>query len=136
MSGGRGRRSVTMLTSDGIMRSEVAIANVSASTHSREGTPEGRRRYFLPLRRYPGAAVNPFSSNKPAQRLQEVWMNNSGLVNATRKLLAFLYSTMARFGGSLENRGAIFQHHWSRSASILKQYLLCLGGTRISMLRI
>lgn len=58
-----------MLTSDGIMRSEVAIANVSASTHSREGTPEGRRRYFLPLRRYPGA-VNQFSSNKPTRRLQ------------------------------------------------------------------
>lgn len=48
-----------MLTSNGITGSEVAIANVSASTHSREGTPEGRRRYFLSLRRYPGA-VNQF----------------------------------------------------------------------------
>lgn len=62
-------------------------------------------------------------------------MSDSGLVinqlNVTRKLV-FLYCTGVQFGGSLENRGAIFQHHlrlyWSNiSYAWGEQGLACSG---------
>lgn len=127
------------LTSDGITSSEVAIAHVSASTHSREDTPEGRRRHFLPLRRDPGAAVNPVFEQQTYTEAS--WMNDSGLVinqlNVTRKLLGFFMQHKGSIWREFGEQGSDIPAPLERVCVYIEYiYLLCLGGTRISMFRI